>query len=312
MKTDTDKVAILFNPSAGKGIALRRKDRLEELLKKYDIPYDLFVTQSEEDLIKLTEEKSREYEFLVGAGGDSTFNIMINEIFRRSADVSFGMIGLGSSNDIVKEFGIDSLDKACLALKRRRTKKVDLGSIEEDNFLLRLFLGQANVGLGVFVSKYVDNLVAMGSRWAKSQGVAGFSGIYKTFSSREVPLVLRLVSAGRGIHGRFLLASFNNIRYWATGRLLCPDAIVDDGKLDGCFIDGCTFYRFLRIASMAKRGKHLRMKEVEVLQSSEFKVSAEKPFEIQTDGEIVKRSDSSTKFRTVRFKILPKALTIIY
>ena len=308
----TDKVAILFNPSAGKGKALRKKNRLEELLKKYDIPYDLFVTQSEEALIRLTQEKSKEYKVLVGAGGDSTFNIMANEINKRSADVSLGMIGLGSSNDIAKEFGIDSLDKACLALKKKRTKRVDLGSIEEDSFLLRLFLGQANVGLGVYVSKHADGMAARGSRWAKFQTVAGISGIRDAYRSQKVPLSLTIKSDIGEVHGEFILASFNNIRYWATGRLLCPEAQSDDGKLYACLIDNCSFSRFAQIALMAKKGNHIKTKEVEILQSSGFTVSAEEAFEIQTDGEIVHRPNSSTQFKTIQFRILPQALTILY
>jgi diacylglycerol kinase (ATP) len=307
----TDKAAIFFNPSAGRGLALRKKDQLKELLKKYDIPYDLFVTQSEEDLIRLTGEKSKEYKVLVGAGGDSTFNIMINEICKKSADVSFGMIGLGSSNDIVKEFGIDSLEKACLALQKKRTKRVDLGSIEEDNFLLRLFLGQANVGLGVFVSKHVEGMSSNGSKWTKLQTIAGILGIRNAYKSQEVSLPLTIKTDKGEIYGEFILASFNNIRYWATGRLLCPEAQPDDGKLDGCFIDNCSFSRFAQIALMAKRGKHIKAKEVEILQSSEFTVSAGETFEIQTDGEIVHRQNSSTQFKSIQFKILPKALSII-
>jgi len=182
----SDKIAILFNPSAGKGKALNKKSHLEELLQKYDIPYDLFITQSEEDLIRLAGEKSKEYKVLVGAGGDSTFNIMIDEIFKRSVDVTFGMIGLGSSNDIAKEFGIDSLDKACLALKKKRTKRIDLGCIEEDTVLLRLYIGQANVGLGVFVSKHAEDMASRGSKWARLQAVAGVSGIYDTYKSQKV------------------------------------------------------------------------------------------------------------------------------
>jgi diacylglycerol kinase (ATP) len=308
----TDKVAILFNPSAGKGKALRKKNRLEELLKKYDIPYDLFVTQSEEALIRLTQEKSKEYKVLVGAGGDSTFNIMANEINKRSADVSLGMIGLGSSNDIAKEFGIDSLDKACLALKKKRTKRVDLGSIEEDSFLLRLFLGQANVGLGVYVSKHADGMAARGSRWAKFQTVAGISGIRDAYRSQKIPLSLTIESDIGEVHGKFILASFNNIRYWATGRLLCPEAQPDDGKLDACLIDNCSFSRFAQIALMAKKGNHIKTKEVKILQSSGFTVSAEEAFEIQTDGEIVHRPNSSTQFKTIQFRLLPQALSIIY
>lgn len=308
----TDKAAILFNPSAGKGISLRRKNQLKELLKKYDIPYDLFVTQSEEDLIRLTREKSKEYKVLVGAGGDSTFNIMINEIYKRSADVSLGMIGLGSSNDIVKEFGLDSLEKACLALQKKRTKRVDLGSIEEDNFLLRLFLGQANVGLGVFVSKHAEDMSSNGSKWAKFQIVAGILGIRDAYKSQEVSFPLTIMTDKGEIRGEFILASFNNIRYWATGRLLCPEAQPDDGKLDGCLINSCSFSRFAQIALMAKKGNHIKAKEVEILQSSEFAVSAEETFEIQTDGEIVHRHDSSTRFKSIQFKILPNALSIIY
>jgi diacylglycerol kinase (ATP) len=307
-----DKAAILFNPSAERGKALKKKNRLEELLKKHDIPYDLFISQSEEDLLGLTQEKSKEYKVLVGAGGDSTFNIMANEIYKRSADVSLGMIGLGSSNDILKEFGIDSLDKACMALKKRRTKRVDLGSIEEDSFLLRLFLGQANVGLGVYVSKHADVMAARGSRWAKFQAVAGISGIYDAYRSQKVPLSLTIKSDIGEVHGEFILASFNNIRYWATGRLLCPEAQPDDGKLDGCLIDNCSFSRFVHIALMAKKGNHIKTKEVEILQSSGFTVSAEKTFEIQTDGEIVHRPNSSTQFKTIQFRILPQALSIIY
>jgi len=308
----TDKTAILFNPSAGKGTALRIKDRLKELLIKYDVPYDLYVTQSEEDLINLTREKSKEYKIMVGAGGDSTFNIMINEIYKKSADVTFGMIGVGSSNDIVKEFGLDSLDRACLALKNKRTKRVDLGSIEEDNFLVRLFLGQANVGMGVFVSKHAGEMASRGSKWAKFQTIAGISGIRDAYGSKKVPLPLTISSDKGEVHGEFILASFNNIRYWATGRLLCPVAKPDDGKLDGCIIDKCSFSRFAHIALMAKKGNHIKTKEVEVLQSSGFTVSAEETFEIQTDGEIVHRSNSSTQFNTVQFKILPQALSIIY
>jgi diacylglycerol kinase (ATP) len=308
----TDKVAIFLNPSAGRGIALRKKDQLKELLKKYDIPFDLVVTQSEEDLRTLTREKSKEYEVLVGAGGDSTFNIMVNEIFKKSADVKFGMIGLGSSNDIAKEFGIDSLEKACMALKKRRSKRADLGSIEEDNFLLRVFLGQANVGLGVFVSKHANEMVSKGSNWARFQNVAGIIGIRDAYRTKKIPLSLTVLSDSGKVFGKFVIASFNNIRYWATGRMLCPEAQTDDGKLDSCLIDKCSFPRFTQIALMAKKGNHIKAREVELLQSSGFTLSGEETFEIQTDGEIVHRPNSSTQFQTVQFKILPQALSIIY
>jgi diacylglycerol kinase (ATP) len=308
----TDKVAILFNPSAGKGKALRKKRRIERLLQKLDVSYDLFVTKSENDLKTISGETSEEYKILVGVGGDSTFNIIIDEVVKRGRDVMFGMIGLGSSNDIVKEFNIDSLDKACFALYKKRTKRIDLGCIVEDNSVLRYYLGQANVGLGVFVSKHAEEMAARKSKWARLQAVAGVSGIHDAYRSQKVPLPLTIEYENGDVHGKFILASFNNIRYWATGRLLCPEAQADDGKLDCCLVEDCSFSRLAHIALMAKKGNHIKVREVELRQSSWFTVSSNVAFEIQTDGEVVHRPDSSTQFRTVQFRILPQALTIIY
>ncbi len=307
----TDKAAILFNPSAGKGKALRKKNLLEKLLHKYNIPHDLFVTQSEDDLKALAREKSRIYSTLVGVGGDSTFNIIVHEIIQSRAGVIFGMIGLGSSNDITREFNLESLDKACSALKKKRTRRIDLGCIVEDTKVLRYYIGQANVGLGVFVTEHVTEMVNRRSRWARVQAVSGISGIYNAYRSNKVPLHLTIVSEAEEIHGEFVLAAFNNIRYWATGRLLCPGAQPDDGKLDGCLIDTCSLSRFAYIALLAKKGRHTTAEEVEILQSPWFKMSSAEAFEVQTDGEIVHRADGSTQFNTIQFKILPQALSII-
>jgi diacylglycerol kinase (ATP) len=305
-------VAILLNPAAGKGRALRKKGKLEERLRKYDIPYDLFVTQSEDNLKRLTREKSIEYEVLVGAGGDSTFNIMVEEILRSDADITLGMIGLGSSNDVAREFGIDSLDNACLALKSRRTKRIDLGCIAENEIVLRHYIGQANVGLGAFVTKHVAEMGKGRFPWDKVQVVAGISGILRAYRLKEIPLPLAIKTSSGEMRGRFILASFNNIRYWATGRLLCPEALPDDGKLDGCLIDMCSFSRFSQIALSVKKGGHTNAEEVEILQSSSFAVSSDVGFEIQTDGEFVQREDGSTRFKSIQFKILPQALSIIF
>lgn len=308
----TDKVAILFNPSAGKGKALRNKGHLEKLLGKYAIPYDLFVTQSEDDLKTLAREKVERYSTLVGVGGDSTFNIIVHEFIESGSDAAFGMIGLGSSNDITREFDLDTLDKACLALKNRHQRRIDLGCVVENDTVLRHYIGQANVGLGVFVTKHAAEMANRRAKWAKVQAVAGISGILKAFRSQKVPFPLTILSPKGEIHGRFVVATFNNIRYWATGRRLCPEAQPDDGKLDGCLIDGCSVSRFVRIALLAKKGYHTDAEEVEIIRSPWFKVSSDEPFEVQTDGEIVHRSDGSTQFKTIQFKILPQALSIIY
>jgi len=305
------KIGILFNPSAGKGKALKNKGRLEKLLRKHEIDYDLFVTKSEDDLRRLAKEKTERYKIIAGAGGDSTFNIIINEIKKGGAEVVLGMIGLGSSNDITKEFEVDSLEKACAALKRGKTKRIDLGCIVEDKKNLGYFLGQANIGLGVLVNKYVEDLVYRRPRVGKIQTLAGALGIIDSYSSKRIPIPLALESEEGQVEGDFVLAVFNNIQYWATGKRVNPHALVDDGRLDCCLIRDCSLPRLARLVFLSTKGKHTSAKEVNTLQSTYFEVSSEKAFAIQADGEIIGGTKAPSQFERIKFKIIPQALDVI-
>jgi YegS/Rv2252/BmrU family lipid kinase len=305
------KIAVLFNPSAGKGKALKKKEKLENLLRKYNIKFDLIITENEEDLKNQVIEKGENYNTIVGAGGDSTFHIIVNEIIRNKINVNFGMIGLGSSNDITKEFGIDSLEKACIALKSGRIRKIDLGCVTKAKEVLRYFIGQANIGLGVFVNKYVEEFSKKNPFLGKNQTLAGGLGILNSYFFKKIPIPLTISTDGRKIQGDFLLAVFSNIRYWATGKKVNPHAISDDGKIDCCFIKYCDLPRFLKIIVSAQKGKHIKAKEVTILQSPYFEVSSEIPFEIQTDGEIMGGHSNPLKFDNISISILPQAISII-
>jgi len=307
-----EKVSILINPSAGKGKAIRNKKILERFLRQFEVPYDLAITQSEEDLRELTRKNARKYQILAGVGGDSTFNIMINEIMKEGVKVNLSMIGLGSSNDLTKEFQVDSLEKACLALKKMRTKKIDLGCIVLKNVHLHYFLGQANIGLGVFVNKHVAGLMERRPWLGKHQRLAGILAIINSYRSKKIPLFLTVESEEGKFEGEFILAIFNNIRYWATGKMITPEAKPDDGKLDCCLIKKCSLTQLARISILANKGKHTETKEVQTFQSCSFELSSEQTFEIQTDGEILGGLSNPARFNKVSFETIPRALNIIY
>ncbi|MGB8952534.1 MAG: diacylglycerol kinase family protein [Candidatus Aminicenantales bacterium] len=307
----TEKLAILFNPSAGRGRALRNKEALEKCLRRHEIPYDLFITRSEEHLKELTRECARTYRALVGAGGDSTFHLMVNEIVRGGAEANFGLIGLGSSNDIAREFQAGTLEKACRILKRGRGRKIDLGCIRVGQKPLRYFLGQANIGLGVFVNKYVAEMSFRKSWMEKRQTLAGALGIIDSYRSRKLPLRLVVESERGRFEGELAAAVFSNVRFWATGKIICPGANPDDGLLDGCLIKRCSVPRLAQIALLASRGKHAMAKEVEILQSKIFEVASNESFEVQTDGEILGESGRPARFHRITFAVMPRALSLL-
>jgi diacylglycerol kinase family enzyme len=287
------------------------KDRVEACLHRHAVPYELFVTGSEKELKALAREHALTYATVVGAGGDSTFHLIVNEIVKAGAIARFGMIGAGSSNDIDREFGVDSLEKAVHALKMGWTRRVDLGCIVRGSETLRYYLGQANIGLGAQVNEYVDAVARRKPALGRRQTLAGVLGVIRSYRCGILPLSLTVDSGTGTVGGEFVAAVFSNIRYWATGKLIAPEARPDDGILDACLIGMCSFGRLVRIAWLAGKGRHGTMKEVRFLRSSSFEVSSETPFAVQTDGEIIGGAERPDTFERVAFKILPRALDLI-
>lgn len=304
-------VAVLFNPSAGQGRALELKGRVESRLRAAGLSFDLFVTGSEEELKALARRHSALYGTVAGAGGDSTFHLIANELLASGGKARLGMIGLGSSNDIDREFGLETLDRACAALASGLSRRIDVGRILRGGEVLRHFLGQANVGLGAMVNAYVADLAARRPRLARRQALAGAAGVLCAYRSGKLPVGLGIEAANAAVRGRFVLAVFSNTRFWATGRMIAPAARPDDGLLDACLVDECSLATLFRVAVLAGRGAHGRMKEVSLLQGPGFDVTGESPFEIQTDGEILSGAAGPRTFERVRFDVLPAALEVV-
>jgi diacylglycerol kinase (ATP) len=305
-----DRLLVLLNPAAGGGRALKRRDALESALRRENIAYELAVTRSEDDLRALARDGARGGRMLVGAGGDSTFSIIAGEIQSAGADVPLGVVGLGSSNDVAREFGLETIEKACAALRRGRARTIDLGVVFDGERALGWFIGQANIGLGVAVNRYVAAAAGRRPWLARRQTLAGFLGARAALRNGEIPVRAAVEGDGNRVEGPFSVAVFSNLRTWASGRLIAPEARPDDGKLDACLIASGSLWRLARLYALTGKGRHVGEPEVRIIRSAEFAVHAEAPIEVQADGEILEAPDGRTRFRTFTIRAVPAALRI--
>lgn len=310
-RLDAPPLPILLNPSAGAGRARRTKEKLEAELGRRGVSYLLTVTESEADLRERTRLLAEKEKAIAGAGGDSTFLIMAEEILKSGRRPALGLVGMGSSNDLAASFGLESLETACRALGEGRPKPVDVGVVEQDRERLGYFLGQANLGLGVAVNRYVAGLAERHPRLAARQFLAGFLGVREAYRKGRIPVKLR-VQAGEagGDEGLFVAAVFANTPHWATGLRIAPEARPDDGALDLCLVAACPFRRLVRVYAAARKGRHLDRPEVRLLRSKRFEVEFDEPALVQTDGEIIDAGRSEGP-RTDAFGVLPSALDIL-
>ncbi|MBN1272370.1 MAG: diacylglycerol kinase family lipid kinase [Candidatus Aminicenantes bacterium] len=304
------KIAVLLNPSAGKGKAITFKKKLEHFLASYNIQHDLYITQSEENLRQLTQDLSRKYDILAAAGGDSTFFIMVNEIMRCEHKPALGLIGLGSSNDISREFHLVQLKKACRAIKSGRTRTIDLGRIADDSGHICYFLGHANIGLGTEVNRYVEKLFRKKPWLGKMQTLAGMLAVRSAYRRKEIPLALSVKTKQNRESALYMAAVFSNISFWATGRHLIPHARPDDGLLDACLIKDCSLPKLVWLNLLAGKERHVHAAELSFLKSQDFVVTSETPFAVQTDGEIIGGWQKPKTFTRISFEIAPRSLRI--
>jgi diacylglycerol kinase (ATP) len=306
-----EKIAILFNPSAGKGRAGQKRLALQKCLKEEGVACDWFESRHEEDLRDLVKATAADYPTLVAAGGDTTLLIVINELMRLKTGNTLGMIGLGSCNDVVKEFDVHTLKKACRAIRRNRSRQIDLGVVREGRKILRYFPGQASIGLAVLVNQYVEQVVKRSPRLGKYQTLSGIRGGWQAYRSAEVPIKLDVEFEKGRVSGEFMLAVFNNIRYYAAGKMATPRARTDDGLLDAFLVKKCSFSRLAYITFLTPAAAYADKKETVTIQAPKFAVSSDKPFAVQIDGEILSEDARPRQFRHLEFASVPRALKII-
>ncbi len=306
-----DKAAVLFNPSAGKGRAAQNRRALQRCLQEAGVAHDWFESRHEDDLRDLVSVTAEDYPVLVAAGGDTTLLIVINEMMRLGADNALGMIGLGSCNDVVREFGVHSLKKACQAIRRGRMRRIDLGAVREGRKVLRYYPGQASIGLSVLINQYVTQVVQRSPRLGRYQTLSGLRGGWRACRSAEMPIRLEVEHEAGRVSGEFMLAVFDNIRYYAAGRKALPQARPDDGLLDALLIRECSFPRLAYLALLTPPALYAEKKEALILQSPRFAVHSAKDFTIQIDGDVLSRDGRPRPFRSLEFESVPRALKII-
>lgn len=305
-----EKIALIYNPSAGGGKARRMQEKVETHLKNKDILYDLFVTESEAHLIDTAKNVVQNYPLILGAGGDTTLNIIATQILRCGKKNVLGIISLGSVNDLAREIGVFKLEKAVNAIKNRITTAFDVGVVKSKNQPISYyFLVSASLGLGVAVNRYVDIWMRKHPFFAAfrstSQGTAAVSAIRRAFKNKYVPLELILECCGNRHSIVTALLIFSNISFYGGAFRLSPTASPMSGKLDCCIFDFDSLAGAARVSLDIKRQKQLEKNSVQILQGESFKIYADKPLEFQLDGEIIELD------KEAEITILPKALTMI-
>ena len=87
--------------------------------------------------------------------------------------------------------------------------------------------------------------------------------------------------------GPTVLAAFANTPAYGGGMKIAPRAQFDDGLLDLCLITDIDKFKLFCLFPTVYLGRHLRMEEVEYLQTSRARIETEIPLDVYADGEYI-------------------------
>jgi len=277
------RALLIVNPSSGRELAAENADRIEASLRTRYEDVEVVTTAGDGDAERAAAAAAGSGRGTVFvAGGDGTVNEAVNGVAGAGAlgQVRFGIIPLGTGNDFAAGLGIPAdVEDALRALGEERELRVDLGSVNG-----RVFINTSGGGYIAEVSVAVTpHLKTIAGRLAYLIG-----GAQALFEYEPLSATITAEPGGLRLGLKLYAFAVCNSRLIGGGRLIAPSAIIDDGLLDVCLIEGMSALEFLNLARKVADGNHVDDPRVRYLQASSIVIEMEPEAWINTDGEVLK------------------------
>lgn len=246
------------------------------------------------------EALERGAERIIAGGGDGTINAVANAIVSegdKKADVTVGILPLGTANDFARGCGLPVDDlAACLRIACMRDgRKIDVGVLNG-----RQFINVASLGFGAEITATtpVELKKALGG------GAYTLMGMIKALNLSPYPGQL-LIPGMDAVEGKMLFMAVGNNHFAGGGFDVAPSAKLDDGLLDLTAILVDRGFNLTGIRDELDNPMNPDNKHVFYRQLKKFTIKSDQKLHCNLDGEPIHK-------KTLKFSILPKRLRVAY
>lgn len=125
---------LLYSKHSGKRSPVKKLDFILSELSGSFSSIEARCFSAKEETAAFVKEKGSEYDVIIVAGGDGTFNNVINSLMDLPKKPILGYLNYGTIGDVGKNFGVTrNLKKSLEIIKRGRTEDFDVGLLECDD-----------------------------------------------------------------------------------------------------------------------------------------------------------------------------------
>ena len=229
------KIWIILNPVAGKGKALKQLPRIECFMRDSGRDFEILMTKGPGDALNMVRDLPLGIDDItVAAGGDGTCNEVVNGLLTRESLPSpplFGVLPIGRGNDFssTPKIPVD-VEEALRILIAGKASPLDAGMIKGGFFPNgRYFINGIGIGFDTKVGFEAAKLKI-------KSGISYVLGALITLIRYEPSPVLRIRYDGNEATLPAVLVSVVNGRRMGGSFYMGPNALLDDGLLDICYV----------------------------------------------------------------------------
>ena len=290
-----NKIIFIVNPIAGKGKGKIIESEIQRFFQSKNVEFKILLTEKAghaTDLVKsLIHEKPYS---IIACGGDGTINEVAQALV--GTEILLGIIPIGSGNGLASNLNIPKCtEKAFEIICEAKAMKIDAGKLNNHFFF-------SNIGFGIdadVINNYSKTNLRNFLGYVSASTKSIFNYQPKTFKIE--------LGNNQILEDDYYFLFCSNSNEAGYGITFCPNAKLNDGKLDFVAVKKLNFIQQIQFSISVLRKKLEKMKVAKVIQISEMKLySANEKTIAQIDGEAIILTDKS-----IDISIIPNALNVL-
>jgi diacylglycerol kinase (ATP) len=291
-------VAVVVNPSSGRGKAKRILPSVRAELARLDVDAEVLISDGPDHPPKLAAEAAASGAEIVAAlGGDGMAGMVARGLI--GTETALAVIPTGTGNDFAVNLGYSRKKplEAVQALVEPRFRRIDAGRIrcatKEETFI-----NVAGIGFDSVVNDVANRMQT------RIEGTAKYVAAVLKVIPRFKPARFEVSLGGERRELDAMMVAVGNGVSYGGGMRICPDASLDDGMLDVTVIGAMSMPEFLLNLPKVFRGTHVRHPKCSTTRGTRVDISADREFEVWADGEHIGPLPAS-------LEIVPQALRLV-
>lgn len=297
------QIALVINPASNKGAAAEVGTRVARHLgMAADVR--VFSGTSQAESVALLDKARRDVDAVVVCGGDGIAHLAANAL--AEGDVPLGIIPAGSGNDTAAALGLPSdpvaaADALLAALLAGSVARIDLGHTEAapvaPKAAGRWWLTMLYGGFDSGVNERANRM-----RWPT--GPRRYDVAIALELLRLKPRLIRLIlDDGTDLEMPVTLVAIGNGPQYGGGKLITPDAKMDDGVFDITVVGQVSRATLARLAPTLPRAGHIGHPAITRYRAKEVSFAG--------DGVIAYADGERITELPIRTRCVPAALPVI-